>query len=93
MYNIDKIKEAFRYVVAFNPSQMAGYPPYTPTELPKSNRYLRSFDSGLIAENCIEVLREAVPKNTNFNEVQSLRGFRRRMCNHYYWKMSSKKRN
>lgn len=75
MYNITAVKAAFRYVVAFSPSQMAGYPSYTPTQLPISNRYLRSFDSGLIAENCIEVLRESVPENTNFNEVQSLEDF------------------
>lgn len=75
MYNITAVKEAFRYVVAFSPSQMAGYPAYTPTQPPVSNRYLRSFDSGLIAENCIEVLRESVPENTNFNEVQALEDF------------------
>lgn len=75
MYNITAVKAAFRHLVTFNPSQMSGYPPYIPTQLPVSNRYLRSFDSGLIAENCIEVLRESVPENTNFNEVQTLEDF------------------
>jgi len=75
MYNITAIKEAFRYVVAFNPSQMAGYPAYTPTQPPVSNRYLRSFDSGLIAENCIETLRYLVPENSNADENQILEDF------------------